>query len=266
MHRLFFLLLLVHFPLSAQTLDKPPQDVDVALRARIAKFYDLHVAQKYRQAEQLIAEESKDDFYVLSKPEIKSYRIGDIQYSDKFTRAKVIIIATMPAMLPMAGAKLMDFPFASYWKIENGIWCWYYNKDAARHTPFGDVKLQGDSKPGPAPTSLPAAPDPAALVASLQSALKIDRTRVELVPGKPQSIKVTNTLPGPASLSVACPLKPLAETGITATFDKDNLKGNDTAVLTFSVDSSTPPGVVPIQITVSPTNQILNLMVRITRE
>jgi hypothetical protein len=266
MHRFSFLPLLVLFPLFSQTLDKPPQDVDDALRARIKQFYDLHVAAKYRQAEQLIAEESKDDFYVLSKPALKSYRIGDIQYSDKFTKAKVVIIGNMPALLPMAGGKMMDFPFASFWKIENGIWCWYYNKEVARHTPFGDTKLPGDSKPVPAPTSLPAAPDPAALFASIQSALKIDRTRVELAPGKPQSIKVTNTLPGPASLSVACPLKPLAETGITATFDNSNLKGNDTATLTFSVDSKTPAGVVPIQIIVSQTNQVLNLTVRVTRE
>jgi hypothetical protein len=266
--RRFLPALFISLSLSAQTsapaLDKPPQDVDDALRARIKQFYDYHVARKYRQSEQLIAEESKDDFYVLSKPELQSYTIGNVEYSEKFTKAKVVIVGAMPVLLPMAGGKIMDMPFASYWKIENGLWCWYYNKEAARHTPFGDIKAPTDSKPGPAPTSLPTAPN--VTIAGLQSALRIDRTRVELAPGKPQAIKVTNTLPGPASLSVVCPIKPLAETGVIAKFDKTDLKANDAATLTFDVDPNAPTGVVPIQITVMPTNQILNLTVRIIRE
>jgi hypothetical protein len=74
MYRSLQLILALTLTLSAQTphpLDKPPQDVDDALRARITKFYDLMVAAtetgqpaKYRQAEELIVEESKDDFYV----------------------------------------------------------------------------------------------------------------------------------------------------------------------------------------------------------
>lgn len=286
----FLLAFLILFSLQAQTpaptLDKPPQDVDDALRARIKQFYDFHVARKYRQAETLIANESKDDFYVLSKPELQGYKIGSIEYSDKFTKAKVVIIGSMPVLLPMAGGKIMDMPFASFWKIESpgkateepvkkggkkkpaakasaGVWYWYYNKDAARETPFGKVTTSAE-KPGEGPTALPARPNVS--VESLQSALKVDTTRVNLVAGKPKTIQVTNTLPGPASLSISCPNKPLAETGITAKFDRSDLKGNDTASLTFSVDPNIPPGVVPLQITVSPTNQILNLTVRITRE
>src|SRR5579871_2578535 len=69
---------------SALPLDKPPQDVDDALRSRIKTFYDYHVTQKYRMAEQLVAEESKDDFYVMSKPELRAFRIGNIEYSENF--------------------------------------------------------------------------------------------------------------------------------------------------------------------------------------
>jgi hypothetical protein len=273
----FLQLLLSAFILAAQTplanLDKPPQDIDEALRARIKQFYDLHVAAaetgqaaKYRQAERLIAEESKDDFYVLSKPELHSYRIADIEYSEKFTKAKVVIVGAMPALLPMAGAKIMDFPFASYWKIEDGVWCWYYNKEPMHHTPFGDVKAPPpDSKPGATPAVLPAAPNPTSLLATLQSALKIDHTRIDLIVGQPQTVKVTNTLPGPASLTVECPNKPLAQTGITASFDKKDLKGNETAVLTLTAGPGTSIGIVPLLIIVSPTNQVLNLSVSVSR-
>jgi hypothetical protein len=265
MYRLLPLFLTASF-LAAQTpnLDKPPQDVDDALRARIKQFYDYHVASKYRQAEQLVAEESKDDFYVLSKPELKAFQIGKIEYSDKFTKAKVVIIGSMPVLLPMAAGKIMDMPFASYWKIDNGTWCWYYNKEVSRHTPFGDVKEP--SKPVASGSSTPAVPPAPEMIAALQSALKIDRTSVKLVPGKPQIIKVTNSLPGPASLSIASPYQALERTGIKATFDKKNLKGNETASLTLSVDDKTPTGAVPLMITVSPTNQVLNFTVVVTRE
>jgi hypothetical protein len=265
MFRLLLLSLLA-FLLPAQTpsqnLDKPPQDVDEALRARIRQFYDFHVAARYRQAEQLIAEESKDDFYVLSKPELKSYKIGVIEYSENFTKAKVVIVGAMPVLLPMAAGKIMDMPFASYWKIENGLWCWYYNKVAAMRTPFGDAKPNEDVHADKAP---PAPPDPQQMLARLQSALRIDRTHVDLAPGKPQEIHVTNTLPGPASLSVMCPNKPLEQTGVSAKFDKKDLKGNESAVLSLSVDPSTRPGVLPLQIMVVPTNQVLDLTVTITQ-
>jgi hypothetical protein len=252
--------------LAAQppALDKPPQDVDDALRARIKQFYDYHVEGKYRQAEKLIADESQDDFYVSGKPELKSYKIGNIEYSDGFKKAKAVIVGSVPVLLPMAGGKIMDMPFASYWKMENGLWYFYYNKEVSRMTPFGTVKAHEERKPGEAPATLPQ-PPPVTLE-SLQSALKIDRTKVVLVAGKPQTVKVTNTLPGPASLSVACPYRPLAETGVSAKFDKPELKANETATLTFDVDPNVGPGVVPVQITVSPTNQVLSLTINVTRE
>ena len=93
MHRLLSLLLIaLNLPAQIPTLDKPPQDIDDALRARIKQFYDYHLSRKYRQCEQLIAEESKDDFYVMNKPQLEGYKIGNIEYSDHFTKAKVVIV------------------------------------------------------------------------------------------------------------------------------------------------------------------------------
>jgi hypothetical protein len=265
----FLILFLVALTASGQTaapnqaLDKPPQDVDDALRARIKQFYDYHVSGKYRQAEPLVAEESKDDFYGLSKPELHGYKIGNIEYSENFTKAKVVIVGAMPVLLAWAGGKIMDMPFASYWKIENGLWCWYYNKEALRHTPFGDVKTPPDANVAK-PSALPVMPTFS--LAELQSALKIDRTNIQLIINKPATVKVTNTLPGPASLTVACPYKDLAETGITATFDKKDLKGGETATLTLVAAPNTKLGNIPLQIIISPTNQVLNLTVKVTTE
>jgi hypothetical protein len=261
----FIPFLLAALTLTAQTppmtLDKPPQDIDDALRARITSFYDFHVAQKFRLCEDLIADESKDDFYVLTKPPLQSYKIGNIEYSEKFTRAKVIIVGVLPVLIPMAGVKVMEQPFASYWKRDDGVWYWYYNKKVLSDTPFG--------KATPSPT--PALGTPESLAASvatnleaLQSALKIDRTSIELAVGQSQTVKITNTLPGPASLTVDCPFRPIAQTGISATFDKKDLKGNESAVLTLTADSKMAAGAYPLRITVSPTNQVLDITVKVT--
>ena len=145
--------------------------------------------------------------------------------------------------------------------MENGQWCWYYNREALKHTPFGDVKTVSNPD-GPKPSALPVMPNIS--LEAIQSALKIDRTHIDLTAAKPESIKVTNTLPGPASLSISCPDKPIADTGIIATFDKQELKGRETAVLTLKVGTNAKPGHIPLQITISPTNQILNLTVAVS--
>jgi len=242
--------------------EQPPQAVDEALRARVTKFYDDHVSRKYRLAEEFITEESKDDYYVLSKPEILAFKIGTIEYSEKFTKAKVTIIGKMPFPMPMTATRYMDMPFASYWKIENGLWCWYFNREAARHTPFGDVKDPvGDNVRRDA-TSLPAGPR--VTIAELQSGVKIEQTNIDVVVGKPHSVKLVNTLPGPVSLSINYALMPISKTGIAAEFDKKDLKGNESSILTIGADPRMHDGNYTLRITVSPTHQIIDLTVHIS--
>ena len=48
---------------SAPPAEAPPPEVDQALRARISEFYQDHVDGKFRQAEALVAAETKDSFY-----------------------------------------------------------------------------------------------------------------------------------------------------------------------------------------------------------
>ena len=236
MYRLFSLLL-ASVILPAQTLDRPPQDIDDSLRDRVKQFYDYHVAQKYRLCEQLISEEAKDDFYVIKKPALESFKIGSIDYSDNFTKAKVLIIGRMPVLMPLVGPKIMDQPFASYWRFENGNWFWYYVKQAA-------------------PQNSEAA-SPEMNIATLQSAVKIDRTRIDITDGKPQVVRITNTLPGTVSLSLQPPA------GIITKFDKQELKANESAELTVNSRPNAIAGPVHLQIVVLPTNQVLELTVNV---
>jgi type II secretory pathway pseudopilin PulG len=135
----------------------PAQATDAALRSRVRQFYAYRLAAAtnpaaIRNAEQLIAQESRSDFHKLSDPPFRDYSIRNIEYSESFTKAKVVITARLPVHpskpndLPtmVNGTRgqsllfltvLVEGRFASYWKTENGLWCWYYNKEAVRHAP-----------------------------------------------------------------------------------------------------------------------------------
>src|SRR5262245_31278623 len=92
------LALLMATALCAQ--DKPPAEVDQALRGRIAKFYQAHVDGKFRQADELVADDTKDYFYEAKKTRFLSYEIQRIEYSENFTRALAIVLCEMRVMFP----------------------------------------------------------------------------------------------------------------------------------------------------------------------
>src|ERR1700724_3603210 len=73
----------------ADLFSKAPPEVDEALRARVAKFYQAHVDGKPRRAEELVAEDTKDYFYTARKPQYLSFQIIKIDYTDTFTKATV---------------------------------------------------------------------------------------------------------------------------------------------------------------------------------
>ena len=83
---------------------KVPPEVDQALRARVAKFYQAHIDGKYRAADQLVAEDSKDAFFGMAKPHIKSFEIIRIDYSESFTKAEVALLC--PADWFLRGQKV----------------------------------------------------------------------------------------------------------------------------------------------------------------
>ena len=114
---------------AADVFAKAPPDVDDALRARIAKFYQAQVDGKARRAEEIVAEDSKDFFYNMAKPKFLGFEIRDITYSDNFTKAKVTMVMEMYLMMPGFEGKPMKVPGSTLWKIENGQWCWYIDPD-----------------------------------------------------------------------------------------------------------------------------------------
>jgi hypothetical protein len=177
--------------LSIQAAD-PPADVDAALRARVQDFYQMMVAKKYRQAEQLVAEDTKDLYYDSKKPDIKEFRITAIKYGPDFKSAQVSLFSRTQIMFIGAGVQVMDLPITSSWKIENGQWCWFIDASKRLDTPFGRLK--------PAPDGAKA--DANALFGRVAATgapttVQVTPARVQLDQAHPQPQIVTlkNTLP-----------------------------------------------------------------------
>src|SRR4051794_29683377 len=77
-------------PTATDVFEKAPPAIDQALRARVAIFFQAHVDAKYRRAEEVIAEDSKDFFYNMEKTHYLGFDIVRINYSENFTKATVV--------------------------------------------------------------------------------------------------------------------------------------------------------------------------------
>jgi hypothetical protein len=249
-----FLCGIVFAQTTQNPFDKPPADVDGALRARVTEYYDLHVAGKYRQAEQLVAEESKDTFYSSGKPDIKEFRLGEISYSEEYKKAKVTVVAKTPMAFMGSGVKTMTLPFPSYWKVEQGKWCWYVPNDPERMTPFGKINPKtGEMAKNSEPSSLFKPVD----LATVSGAVKADRLSIKM--GAPEEkVTLTNSLPGVVMLGLSEKVFP----GVDVKLDKTELKTGESAVLTVTAKPSERKTRLMIGVVVKPTNQVIQIEVK----
>ena len=158
MHRLFPLALFAAVS-AAQTdnpFNRPPAEVDQALRARVTEFFEYHVKGEFRKAEALVAEDTKEFFYVHNKPRYLGIEISRIDYTENFTRATAVVICEQYIMMPGVSDRPFKIPTPSTWKLENGKWYWYVDQNAPRDTPWGKMTPPPDlatrcSPPIPAP-------------------------------------------------------------------------------------------------------------------
>lgn len=260
MHRTIVLAVLAVscFAQNAEELfNRPPADVDQALRARIKEFYDDHIQGQPRKAEALVAEDTKDFYYNNNKPQYTYCQIRRIEYSEKFTDAKVTMLCGMYVMVPGFTDKPLDVPFPSTWKIEDGKWVWYVSQEARRASGMG---LQ--MKPGPpvytgrsdpnshALPQLPTSPD------FLFSLVKVDKRDVELKRGDSVQVNIANTSPGVMMLEVAGKIA-----GVEATIENPNPKSNEKAVLTLKAADTAQSGT--LDILVKPISQVIPIHVTV---
>src|SRR5262245_42218997 len=116
--------------------EKAPPQVDNALRERVAKFFQAHIEGKFRQAEAVIAEGSKDFYYNTEKQRYLGFEIVRINYSENFSKATVVTNVEVEWRSPRIGMMRVKPPMTSLWKVENGAWCWYVVPQKEWDTPW----------------------------------------------------------------------------------------------------------------------------------
>ena len=83
----------------AQQTSPATAEAEKALRARAEQFYTLEVAGTYRQAEAMVAEDTKDYFYDHDKAKWKNFRIDKVEFTDG-THARLIITVSQALRAP----------------------------------------------------------------------------------------------------------------------------------------------------------------------
>ena len=109
----------------AALFQKAPPDVEEALRARIQKFYGFYMEGKFRAADALVAEDSKDAFYVAGKRKCRSIEIDTLRFSEDFSKADVFVSCDTDVMVEPVGLIRTQVPMRTRWKTLDGDWFWY---------------------------------------------------------------------------------------------------------------------------------------------
>jgi hypothetical protein len=171
-----------------------PAKVDRALRERATEFLQDQVEGNFRKAFELVADDSKDFYFSIQKTKIESFRIDEVVYSDKFTRATVR--STVVRKTNVMGGPPIDIPsvVSDTWKLDRGKWMWYHDPKQDPVAPLlglfgGAVGNQSAAKAGaelagkgvlPKDTSPQAV---AAAAAALTPRAALDRTSLTFVTG-----------------------------------------------------------------------------------
>jgi hypothetical protein len=244
----------------ADLFTKAPPAIDEALRDRISKFFQCQVDGKPRQAEQYVAEESKDYYYEMQKPRYLSFEIRNISYSDEFTKAKAMIAVEMTVNIPQFQNKAMKIPFMTMWKVADGQWFWYVDPDASRMTPFGKMNPGASKSDGPqagGPPDMSKTPD----ILSLWKQVQVDKQSVQLKAHEASSDQVTisSQLPGMVSLQ----LQTLDVPGLVVKLDRTELKAGEKAVLSFDFKpgEKAPRSPLAVNVSVQPINSVIGVRV-----
>ncbi|MFB3776167.1 MAG: hypothetical protein ACE141_01115 [Bryobacteraceae bacterium] len=243
----------------AALFEKAPPDIDEALRSRVRTFYQAHVDGKFRAADALVEEDSKELFFGMDKPRCRSFSIGNITYSEDFTRAKVMIACDTEVMMMMVGRMQVKMPVMSLWKTIDGQWFWYAEPvvDKEVDTPFGV------HKPTPADQSSSRAGLPGQFVdlASVASMVKPSKTEVRFNASEPGSDEVVlvSRLPGTATLK----LKGSPTVGLSFALDKAVIGQGESATVSVRYEpvEGRLASATALTVAVEPTGQVITINV-----
>lgn len=178
-----------------------PPKVEEALRARVGQLYTLFQQGKFRQAEELVAEDSKDTYYTTKKARNLGFEIKTVSFSPDVKDATVLVALRM--IMPMIGVSPVAVPIASKWRRVKGEWYLYYPQykpgDTVQ-TPFGPKKIPDDPQRQAILLRMKERPD----LASLRRMYKVSANELRFPSSAPARITreftVTNRSEGELSL------------------------------------------------------------------
>jgi hypothetical protein len=247
---------------DAPPAEKPPAELEQAVRSRVAEFYTLMKNHEYRKGESLIAEDTKDYYYAGGKPEIHTFEILDIEYSENFTRAKAMTRCSEPLVVAGFPPGEITVKMPTLWKLENGNW-YLYEDPTKMASPGGlQKKVQAAVEAGAAATTdkLPLgmpkeiSQDPSIALGKME----LDKTEVNLKAGATEEIHIDNHSSGPMTLELGYPLG-----GVEAKLDRRNLNAGERAVLTLKAGRTPKSGLFYLR--VLPTGEALTIRVAVTK-
>ena len=237
---------------QAQTIfHKAPPGVEEALKARIHEFYTLWQQGKFRPAEALVAEESRELYYGMQKVPIRKYQLQSITWSDDFKSAKVLM--AFQDQSPRTAAYEIMVPSLGTWKEVGGQW--FMVIDVPTTTPFGPMTF-ADYRTQQQP-SKPAETAPRPTIETLTlGALRISPQELSIpMEGErtERTITLTNTLPGTLMIEILDPKRP----GLDLTLSTTQLgpKAQATLQVTYDPQKGKIRGPVSVPVLVQPLTQ-----------
>jgi hypothetical protein len=242
----------------------PPPEVDKALRARVLEFYQDFVDAKFRKADSLVAEDSKDYFFAMEKLPFKAVEgPKSIVYSADFQKADVIMTVDTELRSPRLGTMHIRPDHASTWKVVDGQWYWYHAKPTFIDTPFGRRILPKDYSENSSESmhslvSGGGAKPPGFHMVTpeeLAAQIKVDKQSIMLssFQDSTESVTVSNSLQGAVTVEVRC----LAMPGLTIEPMKKDLKQGESLTIVFRYSPATkePKATLNATIHIDPLNQ-----------
>jgi hypothetical protein len=227
-----------------------PPEVEQALRARVTEFFQDFVDGKFRQAINLVAEDTQDAYFSSPKAEYKAFKIEGIDYSDNFGKANVQLTMKQVWKLKAEGFlqdTIVDAPMSTAWKVENGKWVFYQPPAPSDGwvTPMGPS--QGFRKPDGS-TPIPKKLDEATInqeASRLLHLTGVDKDAVTLRTDVASSAKVVFHNGAQGSVSVALEHLPKAPPGLEVKLSKSDLNADQDAVVEVVYDPAKAEGQAP---------------------
>lgn len=267
---LVFLLLAALATVRAQT---PREQAEQDLRARAQEFFQMFVDGQYRKALDMVAEDTKDEYFASGKMEIKSFTVDKVKVDDSLQKGTVDLTVKRVWRVRLDQV-VVDTPMPTTWKIENGKWVWYHETIKNSYvTPMGPSDTNLVQRKPDGTVDLPNNLDPDAILKAGQKILQqtqVDRNEISLPTDHPSSEKVKfhNGAQGSVGLQVnGMPSIP----GFTAKLDRSIVNYGEDATLeiqyappavTNADDKPVLPDMIQIALVVSPFNQEFRVQVK----